>query len=286
MPQPPRRPGKPGPPPPRSRKPNSGGQDRGWDPVAAWYDKLVGETGSDYHRNVILPATLRLLDLKRGESIIDVCCGQGVLTKPVLDLHPARFTGVDASPRLIAAAKARHGADPRVSFLQTDACKPGPWADGSYDAAACLMAVHDVPDPLALFSNIAKSLKPGGRAVFVFMHPCFRIPRQSHWGWDADRKIQYRRLDQYSTPLEIPIITHPGKGSGEQTSFHHRPLAEILTALGKGGLAVTACDELHTHRRSQTGPFSKAEHRAAGEFPMFIALKAVPTNPPASPIPS
>jgi len=286
MPQPPRRQGKPGTPPPRSRKPNAAGQDRGWDPVAAWYDKLVGETGSDYHRNVILPATLRLLDFQRGESLIDVCCGQGVLTKSILDLHPARFTGVDASPRLITAAKARHGADSRVSFLQADACKPGTWADGSYDAAACLMAVHDVADPLAMFSNIAKSLKPNGRAVFVFMHPCFRIPRQSHWGWDADQKIQYRRLDQYSTPLEIPIITHPGKGSGEQTSFHHRPLAEILTALGKGGLAVTDCDELHTHRRSQVGPFSKAEHRAAGEFPMFIALKAVLLDRSTFPNPS
>ena len=110
----------------------------------------------------------------------------------------------------------------------------------------------------------------------VFMHPCFRIPRKTHWGWDADQKIQYRRLDSYSTPLEIPITTHPGKGTGEQTHFHHRPLADLLTAMGKGGLAVTACEELYSHRRSQaSGPFSKAEHAAAEEFPLFIALKAM-----------
>ncbi len=30
-----------------------------------------------------------------------------------------------------------------------------------------------------------------------------------------------------------------------------------------------------THRRSQAGPFSMAEHRAAQEFPLFLALKAV-----------
>jgi hypothetical protein len=46
--------------------------------------------------------------------------------------------------------------------------------------------------------------------------------------------------------------------------------------MGAGGLAVTACEELHSHRRSQgSGPFSKAEHKAAEEFPLFIALKAV-----------
>jgi SAM-dependent methyltransferase len=259
--------------PPES-PPGAGGE-RGWDPVAAWYDKLVGDGGSDYHRQVILPATIRLLEPRAGESIIDVCCGQGVLVKPLLDANIGRFTGVDASPQLIQAAKARHGADRRVSLVVADACAPGPWADGSQDAATCLMAVHDVADPVALFANLARSLKPGGRAVIVFMHPCFRIPRKTHWGWDADQKIQYRRLDAYGSPLEIPITTHPGKKSGEQTTFHHRPLAELLTAIGRGGLAVTACDELYSHRRSQAGPFSKAEHRAAQEFPLFIALKAV-----------
>jgi ubiquinone/menaquinone biosynthesis C-methylase UbiE len=255
------------------KKPPS--KDQGWDPVASWYDKLVGETGSDYHRNLILPATLRMLDPKPGESIIDVCCGQGVLVNPLLESKIARFTGIDASPRLIASAKARHGADPRVSLLVADACLPGPWERGTHDAATCIMAVHDVPDIVALFSNISRALKPGARAVLVFMHPCFRIPRKTHWGWDADQKIQYRRLDSYSTPLEIPITTHPGKATGEQTTFYHRPLAELLTAIGRGGLAVTACEELYSHRRSQSGPFSKAEHRAAEEFPMFIALKAV-----------
>ena len=60
-------------------------KDRGWNPVAAWYDKLVGESGSDYHQNVILPAALRILDPQAGESVIDVCCGQGVLICPLLD---------------------------------------------------------------------------------------------------------------------------------------------------------------------------------------------------------
>jgi len=242
--------------------------------VAAWYDKLVGEGGSDYHRQVIVPAALRLLDPQPGEAILDVCCGQGVLFKPLLDSGVARLTGIDASPRLIAAAKARHGVERRVVLVTADACAPGAWADGSHDAATCVMAVHDVPDAVALFSNMARALKPGGRAVVVLMHPCFRIPRQSHWGWDGDQKIQYRRLDAYASAGDIAITTHPGKDSGEQTIFHHRPLAELLSGLGAGGLAVTACEELYSHRRSQTGPFSKAEHRAAQEFPLFLALKA------------
>ncbi|MCX6865784.1 MAG: class I SAM-dependent methyltransferase, partial [Verrucomicrobia bacterium] len=279
MPPPPRRPiphtqgGKPGS-PGSNKNPATG--DHGWDPVAAWYDKLVGESGSDYHRNVIVPAALRLLDARPGESVIDACCGQGVLVRPLLEAGVDRFTGVDASPRLIAAAQARHGKDARVAWVVADVSQPGAWADGSHDAATCLMAVHDVVDAVAMFSNIARALKPGGRAVFVLMHPCFRIPRTTHWGWDADQKIQYRRIDGYHTPLEIPITTHPGKNTGDLTVFRHRTLAELLTSLGHSGLSVVACEELYSHRRSQaSGPFSKAEHRAAEEIPLFIALKAV-----------
>jgi ubiquinone/menaquinone biosynthesis C-methylase UbiE len=261
----------------RSHSPSSRSvsQDQGWDPVAAWYDKLVGESGSDYHRNVILPAALRMLAPSEGESIIDVCCGQGVLAAPLLEKGIVRYTGVDASPRLIAAAKARHGSNPRVSFLTADACHPGKWADASHDAAACLMAVHDVPDARALFVQMAAALKPGGRALLVLMHPCFRVPKHTHWGWDGDQKIQYRRIDRYGTSFEIPVTTHPGKGTGEQTQFHHRSLSEVITALGAAGMPVSACEELFSHRRSQgSGPFSKAEHRAAEEIPLFIALLA------------
>lgn len=255
--------------------------EQGWDRVAAWYDKLVGETGSDYHRQVILPATRTLLALAPGEAVVDVCCGQGVLFGQLLDAGAGRVLGVDASPRLIQAAKTRFGGDPRVKLVVADACAPGTWTDGSHDAATCLMAVHDVADPVALFANVARALKPGGRAVVVMMHPCFRIPRQSHWGWDADQKVQFRRLDAYASPLQIPITTHPGKGGGEHTLFHHRPLAAVIGALGQGGLAVTACEELYSHRRSQSGPFSKAEHRAASEFPLFLVLGAVKLPPPA-----
>jgi ubiquinone/menaquinone biosynthesis C-methylase UbiE len=259
-------PRKPGTPPP---------QDRGWDAVAAWYDKLVGESGSDYHKQVILPAAMRLLDVRPGESVIDFCCGQGVLAPLLLEAGVASYHGIDASPRLIAAARDRHGRNPGVSLTVADACAPGPWADASHDAAVCLMAVHDVPDIAALFRNLRASIKPGGRTVLVFMHPCFRIPKRAHWGFDNDQKIQFRRLDAYGSAEAIPVTTHPGREQSATTVFHHRPLSRIINSLGQAGLAIHACEELYSHRRSQgSGPFSKAEHKAAAEFPLFIALRA------------
>jgi ubiquinone/menaquinone biosynthesis C-methylase UbiE len=263
---------------PKKRVPSNAAanpKEKGWDGVAGWYDKLVGADGSDYHQNVILPAAMDLLTVREGEAVLDLCCGQGVLVRHLLAAGAGRVLGVDASGKLIGAARQRYGGEKKAAFLRADACAPGDWADGSFDAAACVMAVHDVPDVDGLMRNIAAALKPGGRAAIVMMHPCFRIPKESHWGWDADQKVQYRRLDRYGKALEIGIQTRPGLGTDEGTVFYHRPLADLISAMGKASLGVTKCTELFSHRRSQIGPFSKAEHRAAEEFPLFLGLSAV-----------
>lgn len=249
---------------------------KGWDPVAAWYDQLVGKHGSDYHQQVVLPAAMKWLGKIKGKRVLDLCCGQGVLVPLLLDSGAKKVVGVDASPRLIESAQRRFSTDSRVEMIVADACVPGDWANGGYDLAASLMAVHDVPDLPGMCRNVGTALNPGGTFVAIFMHPCFRIPRQTHWGWDEGRKLQYRRVDRYGVDLEIPIQTHPGKGGGDSTAFFHRPLADVLNAFGEVGLAITGTEELYSHRRSQAGGArSKGEHRAAREFPMFLALRAV-----------
>lgn len=248
--------------------------EKGWDQVAQWYDQLVGDHGSDYHKNLIMPAVMARLPQLKGARMIDICCGQGFAGKLLRQAGATLVHGVDASPRLIDAARKRAVADNGLSYEVADACVPGAWATGSYDVALNIMAVHDVPDLPGLCKNIARSLQKSGRAILVFMHPCFRIPKQSHWGWDADKKIQFRRIDRYGSAVEIPITTHPGRATGESTVFYHRPLSAYVAALSEAGLAVTGCDELCSHRRSQEGPRSKAEHFAAAEFPLFLLLEA------------
>ena len=274
---------------PKTRRPGRGPKgpggegvppaDTSWDAVAGWYDKLVGDEGSDYHRNLVLPAAMRLLEPKGGERFLDLCCGQGVFTRLLMELEPppAYVLAVDASPRLIAAARQRSGAGAgkSVRYEVADARYLGDLADGTFDGAVCLMAVQDLDDVERAFAQMGRALRPGGRAVIVMMHPCFRIPRQSSWEWDEVKKTQFRRLDRYATPMQIPIATHPGSAPGENTTFFHRPLAEYLNALGKAGLAVAACEEPLTHRMTEPGGRSRGENRSRQEFPVFLAMKAV-----------
>ena len=79
-----------------------------WGPVAQWYDQLVGEAGSEYHREVVLPGVMRLLAAEPGEKVLDVACGQGVLAR-MLAARGAQVTALDASAELIKMAKERVG---------------------------------------------------------------------------------------------------------------------------------------------------------------------------------
>ena len=67
-----------------------------WDQAAGWYDALVGDQGSEYQEKVILPGAWRLLDLKEGDSALDIACGQGVFSR-YLDERGVKVEGVDVS---------------------------------------------------------------------------------------------------------------------------------------------------------------------------------------------
>ncbi|MBA2480762.1 MAG: class I SAM-dependent methyltransferase [Planctomycetes bacterium] len=249
-----------------------------WEGQAAWYDQLHGDDGDDFYARLILPSVIERLRAKRGERILDLCCGQGVCGRALAALG-VDTVGIDASPTLIAAATARAGK--RERYVVGD-CRDvaGVLAAekifGAFDHATLVMALQDL-DPIGpVLAGCAAAIKPGGRVVIALTHPCFRIPRRSSWGWDDEQGLQYRRMDGYLSPLAAPIKTHPGRpADAAHTTSFHRPLSAYLNACGDAGLAVIGADELCSHRRGTKGPRFGAEDRAAKEFPVFLVIAAV-----------
>jgi SAM-dependent methyltransferase len=237
-----------------------------WDGVADWYAGWVGRDGSWYHRNLAVPLLMELLQLKRGERLADLGCGPGILAPPVREAG-ASLIGVDLSPRLIEIARRHHGRLAQFVVGDATALPPLPeLAPGSLDAVSLLLSIQDI-DPLdRAIASAAGLLRQGGRIGLVMLHPCFRVPRQSGWGFDDHRLLQYRRVDSYTTELAVPMQSY---GRGRTTRSYHRPLSAYFTAFRRAGLAVTSlCEVADTAREPD-----KAVRRAKAEFPLLLGLR-------------
>ena len=123
-------------------------------------------SASDYAINAaFVPAlggaALSLLNPQPCELILDVGCGDGVLTQQIVDAG-ARVIGLDASPEMVEAARLR-GVDAFVADAQTLDLAGQALRFGQFDAAFSNAALHWMLDPKAVASGLYSVLKPGGR---------------------------------------------------------------------------------------------------------------------------
>jgi SAM-dependent methyltransferase len=104
-------------------------------------------------------AVLQLLNPLPGELILDVGCGDGVLTEKIVEAG-ARVIGLDSSEEMVEAARAR-GIDAFVA----DAEDMDVERFGAFDAVFSNAALHWMLDPDAVACGIFKALREGGRFV-------------------------------------------------------------------------------------------------------------------------
>ena len=217
---------------------------------------------------------MELLDPRAGERVLDIGAGQGVLATHVARAG-ARYVGVDASPRLIATARRRHGREGQ--FLVGDARELSGIAElepSSFDAAAFVLSIQDM-DPLpAVLESASWALKAQSRIVILMVHPAFRAPRHSGWGWDEGRKLQYRRVDSYLTPMTVPMKSLGADSEFRSRSFH-RPISAYVNALADRGFLTDRMVEIpDLPATAAPGRSTRSTERARIEIPLFLGLRA------------
>jgi ubiquinone/menaquinone biosynthesis C-methylase UbiE len=246
--------------------------DTSWERVAGWYDGWVGSGGSRYHQRLAIPAVLRLLGPQPGEAILDVGAGQGVLA-PAVAMAGARYTGVDASPRLIVAA--RHHLAHLGRFLVADARHLESARDlqpRSHDAAVFLFSIQDMAPLDEVLWSVERLLRPASRIVILMTHPAFRVPRHSGWGFDPDRKLVYRRVDSYLTGMAVPMKSLRGE---PPTRSFHRPISVYVNGLARLGFAVEAMEEIPDLTPDERPGRSVQRSPGNPDIPLFLGLRAV-----------
>ncbi|HET6884573.1 MAG TPA: class I SAM-dependent methyltransferase [Rubrobacteraceae bacterium] len=114
---------------------------------------------------------VRATALGSGDRALDLACGTGSLTRDLAKrVGPGGYVlGVDFSREMLRVAKARPATN--VEYRLGDATNLEGVPSGAFDAATIAYGARNIPDLDALFSEMARTLRPGGVAV------CLEIAR-------------------------------------------------------------------------------------------------------------
>ncbi len=215
-----------------------------WNRKAQFWDKLHGDFGNQFHRRLIEPTVLQLLDLQAGEAVLDIGCGNGALARRLAGLG-ARVTAFDFSEELIRLAKARRRTNlPMVAYHTLDATDEAAMLTlgaGRFDAITCTMTLMDIPTIDPLFRAAARLLGKGGRFVFATQHPAFNSNNPIFVQEKEDRDGVVS--DHYAVKIRAYLDLPPVKGSGAPGEpaphyYYHRTLSELLEAAFAAGFML------------------------------------------------
>lgn len=189
------------------------------------------------------PVVRRLCAGVGGQDALDLGCGTGRHTEWLVG-DGARVVAVDFSPGMLEAARRKvGGAD--VRFITHDLHHPLPLDDAAFDLVVSGLVVEHLKDLDALFREVARVLRPGGRAVVSAMHPAMFL-----------RGSQARFTD--TTTGEIVA---PG-------SLPHS-VADLVMAAVRTGLTLETVEE-HAPDAAFAARFPRAEKYVG--YPMLLVV--------------
>jgi trans-aconitate methyltransferase len=193
------------------------------------------------HNAAFVPALgadiLDKLAPRAGERILDLGCGDGALTERLV-ARGARVVGVDASPEMLEAARAR-GLDARL--MDATALT----FDGEFDAVFSNAVLHWIHDQDAVLAGVFRALAPGGRFAAEFGgHTNIAAISVAMRAVFARRGVPYTRHWYYPTPAAYGALLERHGFAVELATLFPRPtplptgMAGWLQTFGRGALSA------------------------------------------------
>jgi SAM-dependent methyltransferase len=203
----------------------------GWDRASDDY--------AHYWQAQLEPVQTRLLEmaaLQAGEKVLDVACGDGLVSFRASDaVGPGGIVvGDDISEEMIRRAeslRAESGAE-NLSFLRRDAEEPVAAAH-RFDAALCSLGLMYVPEPERALTAMFEALRPGGRALAAVWGERRRC------GWAEVFPIVDARVKSEVCPLFFRL----GTGAALEGDFRAAGFGDVRTERIAYDLNFATADE-------------------------------------------
>lgn len=151
-----------------------------FDVSADAYMRFMGRYSSPLARQFV-----DLVDPAPGQRVLDVGCGPGVLTAPLVDrCGPESVSAVDPSTSFVAAAQ---DLFPEVDVREATA-EHLPYDDDTFDATVAQLVVHFMDDPVAGLREMGRVTRPDG-LVAASVWDCAGPTGPLSLFWDAVRDV-------------------------------------------------------------------------------------------------
>jgi arsenite methyltransferase len=139
---------------------------RAWAEDLGYPEELATVPGSSVESFAGVANPFTLGRLAPGERVLDLGCGAGTdsLVAAQMVGPNGSVTGIDMTPEMLAKARASAaelGAE-NVEFMEAEAERL-PFADASFDVVISNGVIDLIPDKDAVFSELFRVLRPGGR---------------------------------------------------------------------------------------------------------------------------
>lgn len=139
-------------------------------PTQEGYDRWAA--GYDRYDNPLIaleqPVVRARIGDPAGLAVLDVGCGTGRHALWMAE-HGATVTGVDFSNGMLEQLRSKPNAD--ITILEHDLTQGLPRPDGSADLVTCCLVLEHVNTLDAVFAEMARVCRPGGRVLISDFHP-------------------------------------------------------------------------------------------------------------------
>lgn len=133
--------------------------------ISSNYDKMNSVISFKLHKRW-REDTMRKMDVKKGTSALDVCCGTADWTIALAEAvgPEGKVIGLDFSKNMLKVGEQKITHLPQTTLIHGNAMEL-PFEDGTFDYVTIGFGLRNVPDYLQVLKEMNRVLKPGGMAV-------------------------------------------------------------------------------------------------------------------------
>jgi malonyl-CoA O-methyltransferase len=175
------------------------------DAYTRWSDTY--DSDRNLTRDLDHRATKEALTGLRYQHIMELGCGTGKNTAFLTQLG-GRILALDFSPGMLRQAKLKINSD-HVFFAVADLTKPWPCRNESFELIVCNLVLEHIEDLNAVFSEVARALRTGGRFFLSELHP-FR----QYKGTKANFRRDYEAVEIEAFVHHLSDFTESARANG------------------------------------------------------------------------